>query len=178
MPAYERIANDLCDQILSAIETWDDHDWLASIRKYLDLSQSSLPFALAQTVKRCRGQALSDQLTDVATLLVVDYHDSERIIPKGLTAALCRYYAAILEYRHGGRSIEVRIPPYAAIQLAACQAAPVHRRGTPGNVVEITAQTFIELCAGIISWGDDPTIFVSGAHANDVASYLPLGRRR
>ncbi len=41
-----------------------------------------------------------------------------------------------------GRSVELRIPPYAAIQ---CVAGAAHRRGTPPNVVEMDAQTLLKL---------------------------------
>ena len=41
-----------------------------------------------------------------------------------------------------GRSVELRIPPFAAIQ---CVAGRTHRRGTPANVVEMGAETLIKL---------------------------------
>ena len=41
-----------------------------------------------------------------------------------------------------GKSVEIRIPPYAAIQ---CVAGITHRRGTPPNVVEMCAETLIKL---------------------------------
>jgi hypothetical protein len=41
-----------------------------------------------------------------------------------------------------GKSVELRIPNYSAIQ---CVSGSVHRRGTPSNVVEMSAQTLINL---------------------------------
>ena len=41
-----------------------------------------------------------------------------------------------------GKSVELRIPSYSAIQ---CISGSVHRRGTPSNVVEMSAQTLINL---------------------------------
>jgi hypothetical protein len=48
-----------------------------------------------------------------------------------------------------GRSVELRIPPYAAIQ---CIAGGTHRRGTPPNVVEMSAQTLLELSNSPQNW--------------------------
>ena len=48
-----------------------------------------------------------------------------------------------------GRSVELRIPPYAAIQ---CVAGSAHRRGTPPNVVEMSAQTLIKLIENPNLW--------------------------
>ena len=41
-----------------------------------------------------------------------------------------------------GKSVELRVPPYGAIQ---CVAGSNHRRGTPPNTVEMNAQTLIRL---------------------------------
>jgi len=48
-----------------------------------------------------------------------------------------------------GNSVELRIPPYAAIQ---CVSGPVHRRGTPPNVVEVSGHTLIELVGNPTYW--------------------------
>ena len=41
-----------------------------------------------------------------------------------------------------GKSVELRVPPYGAIQ---CVAGCNHRRGTPPNTVEMSGQTLIRL---------------------------------
>ncbi len=41
-----------------------------------------------------------------------------------------------------GKSVELRVPPYGAIQ---CVAGSNHRRGTPPNTVEMSGQTLIRL---------------------------------
>jgi hypothetical protein len=56
---------------------------------------------------------------------------------------------AKLVERAPGRAIEVRIPPYAAIQ---CGEGPTHTRGTPPNVVEMDAHTWLALASGAESW--------------------------
>src|SRR5262245_30426380 len=56
-----------------------------------------------------------------------------------------------LASRAPGRSVEVRVPPYGAIQ---CVPGPRHTRGTPPNVVETDPITFVRLATGRISWAD------------------------
>ena len=41
-----------------------------------------------------------------------------------------------------GKSVELRVPPYGAIQ---CVAGSNHRRGTPPNTVEMSGQTLLRL---------------------------------
>ena len=48
-----------------------------------------------------------------------------------------------------GHSVEVRIPPYGAVQ---CVSGPRHGRGTPPNVVETDARTWLALVAGSTTW--------------------------
>ena len=59
-----------------------------------------------------------------------------------------------------GNSVELRIPPYAAIQ---CAAGSVHRRGTPPNVVEMSGQTLIDLV-------DKPTYWDEFCHAGHISA--------
>ena len=54
---------------------------------------------------------------------------------------------ALLTERAPGRAIEVRIPPYAAVQ---CGDGPTHTRGTPANVIEMDAQTWLALALSLI----------------------------
>ena len=80
---------------------------------------------------------------------------------------------AELVKRAPGRAIEVRIPPYAAIQ---CGDGPTHTRGTPPNVIEMDATTWLSLASGEKSWQDamdSGLISASGARA-DLSEYLPI----
>ena len=80
---------------------------------------------------------------------------------------------ALLTERAPGRAIEVRIPPYAAIQ---CGDGPTHTRGTPANVIEMDAQTWLALAKGEMQWADameQGKIIASGVRA-DLTSLLPL----
>jgi hypothetical protein len=80
---------------------------------------------------------------------------------------------AILVEKSPGRAIEVRIPPYAAVQ---CGAGPTHTRGTPANVIEMSAETWLALAAGEQKWVDAMAaglILASGARA-DLSELLPI----
>jgi hypothetical protein len=72
-----------------------------------------------------------------------------------------------------GRAVEVRVPPYAAVQ---CIEGPRHTRGTPPNVVETDPATWLRLAAGRLSWVQAVSaglVRASGPRA-DLAGYLPL----
>ena len=82
-------------------------------------------------------------------------------------------YLAILKNKAYGHSVELRVPPYGAIQ---CIEGPVHRRGTPRAVIEMDSKTFISLAIGEITWAEgisSGSIIASGERA-DLTSYLPL----
>ena len=80
---------------------------------------------------------------------------------------------ALLISKAPGRAIEVRIPPYAAVQ---CGEGPTHTRGTPPNVIEMKADTWLALAKGHTTWAAEissGSINASGARA-DLSMYLPL----
>ncbi len=80
---------------------------------------------------------------------------------------------ALLVERYPGKAIEVRIPPYAAVQ---CGDGPKHTRGTPANVIEMDAQTWLDLARGNRTWSDayqEGLINASGTRA-DLSDVLPL----
>jgi len=73
-----------------------------------------------------------------------------------------------------GRSVEVRVPPYGAVQ---CVAGPRHTRGTPPNVVETDARTWLALALGRLDWVTavaNGAVVASGARAAEIADHLPL----
>ncbi len=72
-----------------------------------------------------------------------------------------------------GRSVELRVPPFAAVQLVE---GPRHTRGTPPNVVEADPLTFVELAAGRLAWADavaDGRVSASGERS-DISGLLPV----
>ena len=65
-----------------------------------------------------------------------------------------------------GHAVELRIPPYSAIQ---CVEGPKHTRGTPPNVVEMSAEVLFEIVGGKINWPDaisDGRISASGERSD------------
>ena len=73
-----------------------------------------------------------------------------------------------------GRSVEVRVPPFGAVQ---CIEGPRHGRGNPPNVVETDARTWLGLATGRLTWNDARRagrLAASGSRADDVAAHLPL----
>ena len=84
-----------------------------------------------------------------------------------------RYLLDLLAAKAPGRAIEVRIPPYAAVQ---CGEGPRHTRGTPPNVVETDPVTWIRLATGGLTWTEAAAgghIAASGVRA-DLSALLPL----
>lgn len=87
-----------------------------------------------------------------------------------------RTLTAILAGQQPGRSIEVRIPPFAAVQCGIGDPGPSHTRGTPPNVVETDAVTFLRLATGRMSWAEavqTGRVAASGLRA-DLSPALPL----
>ncbi|MEB4207806.1 sterol carrier family protein [Mycobacterium sp. 94-17] len=73
-----------------------------------------------------------------------------------------------------GRSVELRIPPFVAVQ---CIAGPTHTRGTPPNVVETDARTWLLLATGKSSFAEAQrtgVLRLSGARAGEIGHCLPL----
>lgn len=104
------------------------------------------------------------------------------VLHRGALGRCTRALATILAGQHPGRSVEVRIPPYAAVQCAISRAGavgdpgPTHTRGTPPNVVETDAMTFLRLATGRVPWSAAMAagaISASGLRA-DLSSVLPL----
>ena len=57
-----------------------------------------------------------------------------------------------------GKSVELRVPPYGAIQ---CVAGSNHRRGTPPNTVEMSGQTLIRLI-------NEPSLWITLCESGEV----------
>jgi hypothetical protein len=73
-----------------------------------------------------------------------------------------------------GHAVELRIPPYSAIQ---CVEGPKHTRGTPPNVVEMSADVLFDISAGKISWQEaisDGRISASGERSDLSALFQQL----
>ena len=92
---------------------------------------------------------------------------------RAVQRAAVTYTLGLLAERAPGRSVEVRIPPFAAIQ---CVPGPRHTRGTPPNVVETDPLTWLDLATGKLDWATalaSARVRASGQRA-DISDYLPL----
>lgn len=91
-------------------------------------------------------------------------------------AAAVRLTARTLAAAAPGASVEVRIPPFVAVQ---CVSGPRHTRGTPPNVVETDPRTWLRLAVGLMSMSEATATGVlrlSGFRADEIGAWLPLVR--
>jgi len=89
------------------------------------------------------------------------------------TATAVRYLLQVLAKNAEGNSVEIRVPPHGAVQAID---GPNHTRGTPPNVVEMDADTWIALATGTRQWADAleaGDISASGSRA-DLSEHLPV----
>lgn len=92
---------------------------------------------------------------------------------RDVRALAVRYTLQLLAERAEGNTLEVRVPPFGAVQ---CIEGPRHTRGTPPNVVEMDAPTWLALATGGLKWADGlaaGTIHASGQRA-DLTGNLPI----
>jgi hypothetical protein len=93
--------------------------------------------------------------------------------PRPVVGAAVKTTARWLAQQVPGRSVEVRVPPHVAVQ---CIEGPRHTRGTPPNVVETDAATWLRLVTGRLAWTDAVargSVSASGNRA-DLNAVLPL----
>ena len=92
---------------------------------------------------------------------------------RSVRATAVRYLLEELAERAPGNAVEVRVPPFGATQ---CVAGPKHSRGTPPNVIEMDADTWVALATGSLSWHQavsDSRITASGTRAH-LHGIIPL----
>lgn len=94
--------------------------------------------------------------------------------PSAALRLLTKHYLAVLADRHPGRSVEVRVPPYAAVQ---CIGGTRHARGTPPAVVETDALTWVRLAHGDLPWTEAVAggLVTASGERSDLGPLLPLG---
>jgi hypothetical protein len=91
-------------------------------------------------------------------------------------AAAVRLTARTLAEQAPGASVEVRIPPFVAVQ---CVSGPRHTRGTPPNVAETDPRTWLLLVTGLLRVADanaSGLLHLSGSRAGEIQNWLPLVR--
>ncbi|WP_313673710.1 sterol carrier family protein [Mycolicibacterium sp.] len=88
--------------------------------------------------------------------------------------AAVRLTARTLAQVAPGGSVELRVPPFVAVQ---CISGLRHTRGTPPNVVEVNPRVWLLLATGLIDFataGADGGLTASGPRAAHIAAWLPL----
>ncbi|MDQ0868021.1 hypothetical protein QFZ70_000494 [Arthrobacter sp. V1I9] len=94
-------------------------------------------------------------------------------VPRPLLATAVRYTLEEVTARAPGNSVEVRVPPFGVTQ---CVEGPRHTRGTPPNVIECDAATWLAMVTGQLSWAEAVAagkVAASGLRA-DLSALLPL----
>ena len=97
--------------------------------------------------------------------------------PRAVVGAAVKTSARWLAQHVPGRSVELRVPPHVAVQ---CIEGPRHTRGTPPNVVETDAATWLRLATGELTWATAVAEGKATASGNraDLSGYLPLAPLR
>ncbi|MGY2129727.1 sterol carrier family protein [Blastococcus sp. SYSU DS0617] len=93
--------------------------------------------------------------------------------PRAVVGTAVRTSTRWLAQQVPGRSVELRVPPHVAVQ---CIEGPRHTRGTPPNVIETDAATWLRLASGRLGWAEavaEGKVVASGNRA-DLSHLLPL----
>lgn len=122
--------------------------------------------ARARIADAVGGQAVRDWLSA---------REAGRDAGRAVTATAVRYTLQLLEEKVPGRAVEVRVPPFGAVQ---CIEGPGHTRGTPPNVTEMPAELWLGLATGILDW--EAARATGAVHASglrsDISFALPVTR--
>jgi hypothetical protein len=105
--------------------------------------------------------------------LCLRYYDAGGSPERGDEKAAVKATLAAVTARAPGSAVEIRVPPYAAVQAIG---GVRHRRGTPPAVVQLDARTLLQLAVGTISWADARAaggVRASGERS-DLAWLLPI----
>jgi len=120
-------------------------------------------------------EGLGRAALDVVQTLTAGGTDAAASVDRSTLALAVRYTLQLLAEQAPGGTVEVRVPPHGAVQ---CIEGPKHTRGTPPNVVETDASTWLALATGRLSWADARgagRVHASGQRA-DLAGVLPVLR--
>jgi uncharacterized protein (TIGR03083 family) len=182
LAALPGAATEIRDRELAATDTAEGI--VATYSEQLQLATAALRQQPGPAVVPApRGpMRLADFLATRALELTVHADDLGRALPdrpppmqRPATGVAVRLLADALATAAPGRSVEVRIPPYAAVQ---CVPGPRHTRGTPPTVIETDPVTWLRLATGRLHWRqalDSGRVSASGERS-DLSVYLPVLR--
>jgi hypothetical protein len=115
--------------------------------------------------------------SDTGLQAVLDYLDNPEatLVDSEKTALVCRYTLQVLAKAAPGRAVEVRVPPFGAVQVIP---GPSHTRGTPPAVIEMSPDVWLELATGRTAWSDAVLrgVVDSSGHRANLQDWLPLAQ--
>jgi uncharacterized protein (TIGR03083 family) len=181
----KRYRRDVEAIVASTIETAADRtpdELLTELDQVIRDVRLRLAQPLPRVIDTPRGPTtVADFIVTRAIEFTVHSDDLSRSLPdrepvaldRSALALTVRSLAGILADRYPGRSVEVRVPPFVAVQAIA---GPRHTRGTPPNVVETDPVTFLQLATGRITWADAVAAGAVAASGNraDLSEQLPI----
>jgi Bacterial SCP ortholog len=95
--------------------------------------------------------------------------------PRPVLATAVRTSLRAFAQHYPGKAVEVRVPPFAAVQ---CLPGGAHTRGTPPHVVETDPRVWLALATGRLDWATavaQAAVSASGHRAEEIGALLPLG---
>jgi uncharacterized protein (TIGR03083 family) len=179
---YRRDVAVICESTLEVTGERTPDELRAELAEAERRVEAALGRALPRVIDTPRGPTtVPDFLGTRVIEFVVHADDLSRSVPEHAPVELDREALAettrslvgFLAAQHQGRSVEVRVPPFAAVQAIA---GPRHTRGTPPNVIETDPLTWLRLATGRITWLEalaSNAVTASGTRA-DLAGYLPV----
>lgn len=133
-------------------------------------AEHGAPPALADLLDRpIPGDAAAAALAEEELVAACLADAAGPALPRASLAAAVRTSLGRLARANPGKLVEVRVPPYAAVQVGVPGVSSTHTRGTPPNVVETDAATWLALGSGRLAWPDAVAahrVAASGAHAD------------
>jgi len=114
--------------------------------------------------------------TRAAVQAVVGWlRDPDATVPdRSALAEATRLTARTLAVVAPGASVELRVPPFVAVQ---CISGLSHTRGNPPNVIETDPRTWLLMATGLLSLADADAVGklqMSGPRTGEIAQWLPV----
>ncbi|KRC61234.1 hypothetical protein ASE14_09980 [Agromyces sp. Root81] len=119
------------------------------------------------------GDDIGRAAVAVVQTVTAEGADAATSVDRSTLALAVRYSLQLLAEEAPGGTVEVRVPPFGAVQ---CIEGPKHTRGTPPNVVETDVSTWLALATGTLTWADARAagrVHASGQRA-DLSEVLPV----
>jgi uncharacterized protein (TIGR03083 family) len=179
--AYAPAAGEITEQTIAATGDSGPAELIARLREPIAVDAAD-GAADGGVIAGPRGAITAGDFARTRVLdLVVHCDDLSRSLPdrdavpldRAALASTVRTLAEILAALAPGRSVEIRVPPFVAVQAID---GPRHTRGTPPNVVETDPVTWLRLATGRAAFADavaQGEVRASGARA-DLTAYLPV----